>query len=74
MDMEISALPSTPRAVSPVPEVPTPAPPEVPKEEKPEQPDINKIEMPKKTGLGSLMQAAKKEVHVPEFDMGAFGF
>jgi len=25
-----------------------------------------------RTGLGSLMQAAKRDVQVPEFDMGAF--
>ncbi|KAG9128028.1 regulator of (H+)-ATPase in vacuolar membrane [Ceratobasidium sp. 392] len=69
MDMDISALPPT-RTVSPVPEVParleeTPKPIETKVEDK--------LEIPKKTGLGSLMQAAK-EVKVPEFDMGAFGF
>ena len=75
MDMDISALPPT-RTVSPVPEVPTPAPveDEAPKKELlPELKDTNTIQ-PRKIGIGSLMQAAKHEVKVPEFDMGAFGF
>ncbi|KEP50346.1 RAVE protein 1 carboxy-terminal protein [Rhizoctonia solani 123E] len=75
MDMDISALPPT-RTVSPVPEVPIPVPLEVeaPKEEaSPEVKDKNTIQ-PRKTGVGSLMQATKQEVKVPEFDMGAFGF
>ncbi|KAL5639258.1 hypothetical protein ACGC1H_006687 [Rhizoctonia solani] len=75
MDMDISALPPT-RTVSPVPEVPTPAPLEVeaPKEDaSPEIKDNNTIQ-PRKIGVGSLMQATKQEVKVPEFDMGAFGF
>ena len=29
-------------------------------------------EPPKRTGLGTLMQTAKKDVRVPEFDMSAF--
>lgn len=29
---------------------------------------------PRRTGLGSLMQSAKRDVQVPEFDMSAFGF
>ena len=29
-------------------------------------------EPPKRTGLGTLMQTAKKDVQVPEFDMSAF--
>jgi hypothetical protein len=28
----------------------------------------------RKTGIGSLMKAAKQNVEVPEFDMGSFGF
>jgi hypothetical protein len=74
MDMDISALPPT-RTVSPVPEleVPAPPPPIAPKET-----NIGVVEETKvstrKTGVGSLMQAVKEEVKVPEFDMGAFGF
>ncbi|KAG9095999.1 regulator of (H+)-ATPase in vacuolar membrane [Ceratobasidium sp. UAMH 11750] len=74
MDMDISALPPT-RTVSPVPEVSTP---QARVEEPPNPMDTQnvheKVEIPKRTGLGSLMQAAKQEVNVPEFDMGAFGF
>ncbi|CAE6416915.1 unnamed protein product [Rhizoctonia solani] len=75
MDMDISALPPT-RTVSPVPEVPTPAPPEAeaPQKEVPQGVKDNSTIQPRKLGLGSLMQAAKQEVNVPEFDMGAFGF
>ncbi|KAH7334362.1 RAVE protein 1 C terminal-domain-containing protein [Rhizoctonia solani] len=75
MDMDISALPPT-RTVSPVPEVPTPAPPEAetPKKEVPQEVKDNDTIQPRKTGIGSLMEAAKQEVKVPEFDMGAFGF
>lgn len=73
MDMDISALPPT-RTVSPVPEVPTPSPVTVaPKEAHSQKPEEEPVQ-PKKTGIGSLMQAAKHEVQVPEFDMGAFGF
>lgn len=74
MDMDISALPPS-RTVSPVPEVPTLSPPTA----APRETNVQKLEekepaQPKKTGIGSLMQAAKQEVQVPEFDMGAFGF
>ncbi|QRW12027.1 RAV1-regulator of (H+)-ATPase in vacuolar membrane-like protein [Ceratobasidium sp. AG-Ba] len=71
MDMDISALPPT-RTVSPVPEVSTPRIEEPPQPKESEK--VEKVEVPKRTGLGSLMQAAKQEVQVPEFDMGAFGF
>jgi hypothetical protein len=74
MDMDISALPPT-RTVSPVPEVPAPLvraeeplkPTEV------DKPGENRVEAPKKTGLGSFIQAPKQQVP-DEFDMGAFGF
>lgn len=75
MDMDMSALPPT-RTVSPVPEVPTPPQPAVatPKEVNVQQAEETQNVQPRKTGIGSLMQAAKQEVNVPEFDMGAFGF
>ncbi|CAE6540684.1 unnamed protein product [Rhizoctonia solani] len=75
MDMDISALPPT-RTVSPVPEVPTPAPLEAEAAKKDVSPEFkeNDTIQPRKTGIGSLMQAAKQEVKVPEFDMGAFSF
>ncbi|CAE6472515.1 unnamed protein product [Rhizoctonia solani] len=75
MDMDISALPPT-RTVSPVPEVPTPLPLETgaPKGEPLSTLKESDAIQPRKTGIGSLMQAAKQEVKVPEFDMGAFGF
>ncbi|KAG8694259.1 regulator of (H+)-ATPase in vacuolar membrane, partial [Ceratobasidium sp. 394] len=61
MDMDISALPPT-RTVSPVPEVSTP---QARVEEPPNPMDTQnvheKVEIPKRTGLGSLMQAAKQE-------------
>ncbi|KAG8746797.1 regulator of (H+)-ATPase in vacuolar membrane [Ceratobasidium sp. 428] len=76
MDMDISALPPT-RTVSPVLEV-SPRIEEPPKPVETPKVDTPKVEenvvVPKKTGLGSLMQTAKQEVKVPEFDMGAFGF
>ncbi|KAG8690966.1 regulator of (H+)-ATPase in vacuolar membrane [Ceratobasidium sp. 423] len=72
MDMDISALPPT-RTVSPVPEVPTPAP-EAPSKEVPQETKDNNTIQSRKVGIGSLMQAAKQDVNVPEFDMGAFGF
>ncbi|ELU39867.1 WD repeat-containing protein [Rhizoctonia solani AG-1 IA] len=71
MDMDISALPPT-RTVSPVPEVPTPLPSETgaPKGGPLSTPKESDAIQPRKTGIGSLMQAAKQEVKVPEFDMG----
>jgi len=45
-------------------------------------PEANELQIPTpaveepsargRTGLGSLMQTAKRDVQVPEFDMGAF--
>ncbi|KAG8745914.1 regulator of (H+)-ATPase in vacuolar membrane [Ceratobasidium sp. 414] len=73
MDMDISALPPT-RTVSPVLEAPTPR---ARVEEPPNQTGTHnvheKIEVPKRTGLGSLMQAAKQEVEVPVCPFLKFG-
>jgi hypothetical protein len=51
-------LPSVPETVEL--ETPTPAPP-------PDAPTVRG-----RTGIGSLVQTAKRDVQVPEFDMGAF--
>ncbi|KAJ8083807.1 regulator of (H+)-ATPase in vacuolar membrane [Marasmius tenuissimus] len=62
IDMEIPSLPPTRRA-SPE-RKPTPIP---------EEPLKNESDLfARKAGLGSLMQSAKQDVKVPEFDMNAF--
>ncbi|KAF8756045.1 RAVE protein 1 C terminal [Rhizoctonia solani] len=72
MDMDISALPPT-RTVLPCrryqPHYHRKQ--ELPKESLSQLQGSDAIQ-PRKTGIGSLMQAAKQEVKVPEFDMGAF--
>jgi len=63
IDMNVTSLPPS-QPVSPPP-----------KEQKPPHPDA--IEdgldrVARKTGMGTLMLAAKRDVQVPEFDMSAF--
>lgn len=66
IDMDIPSSGSTPRATSPA--IPEPIP-EDPSQKKTEA-DVDL--KARKAGLGSLMQSAKKDVSVPEFDMSAF--
>lgn len=70
IDMEIPSLPAT-RPTSPGPPAPisasgraTPAP----DSKAPDDPETTA----RKTGLGTLMKSAKKDVQVAEFDMSAF--
>jgi hypothetical protein len=68
IDMDIPS--STPtRAGSPSPNETTRPQSNRAEEVKPES-DV----LARKAGLGSLMQSAKDQVKVPEFDMGSFGF
>ncbi|KAL1677484.1 RAVE protein 1 C terminal-domain-containing protein [Schizophyllum commune] len=62
IDMDIPS--SSP---SPSPDVPTPIP-----EEPEKKPEADGDLQARKAGLGSLMQTAKKDVTVPEFDINSF--
>ncbi|KAI5897900.1 uncharacterized protein SCHCODRAFT_02565349 [Schizophyllum commune H4-8] len=62
IDMDIPS--SSP---SPSPDVPTPIP-----EEPAKKPEADGDLQARKAGLGSLMQTAKKDVTVPEFDINSF--
>jgi len=62
IDMEIPSLPPTRRAS------PERKPPPIPEESLNNESDL----FARKAGLGSLMQSAKHDVKVPDFDMNAF--
>ena len=69
IDIEIPSLPTTrPTSPSPVPLTTVPEQFTSPSVSGATDADIKA----KRTGLGSLMKSAKKDVTVPEFDMNAF--
>jgi len=76
IDMEIPSLPPT-RPATPVPEPPLPKNGSDATDTSMDErgrvkapPDTDRVA--RQTGLGTLMKSAKKDVAVPEFDMGNF--
>ena len=74
IDMEVPSLPPS-VAGTPVPSSPVRASltnGNGPAAIVPSPPIVNPENMARQAGLGSLMKSAKRDVHVPEFDMSAF--